>query len=165
MIWKLIQHWFLPMTTNTYSIGIAGLELIKSAEGFRAAPYVCPAGVPTIGYGSTYYPNGKPVKMTDKPISEAEGERILRANIKSFEVAVSTSVTKKITQNQFDALVSLAYNIGITAFKNSTLLKKLNKNPADPTISHEFLRWDKAAGKVMSGLTVRRKKEAALYAK
>jgi lysozyme len=140
-----------------------GLELIKKYEGFRAEPYKCPAGVPTIGYGATYYPDGKRVKMSDKPITEKQATDMLKVIVSGFEKAVDTYCIDSINQNQFDALVSFAYNVGSNALKNSTLLRKLNVNANDPTIRDEFMRWVKANGRTLKGLVRRRKEEADLY--
>lgn len=141
----------------------AGLELIKKYEGFRAEPYKCPAGVPTIGYGATYYPDGKRVKMTDKPITEKQAADLLKQMVVPFEKAVDSYCIDTINQNQFDALVSFAYNVGTNALKNSTLLKKLNVNANDPTIKDEFMKWVKAGGRTLKGLVTRRKEESELY--
>lgn len=140
-----------------------GIELIKHWEGFKNHPYLCPANVPTIGYGSTYYPDGTAVKMTDKPITIKEGVELLKLTVKGYEMGVDKAVTSTINQNQFDALVSFTYNLGVGAFKSSTLLKKINKNPLDETIKYEFSRWNKSNGKPMKGLTRRRNSEAYLY--
>lgn len=145
--------------------GISGLKLIKSFEGLRHKPYLCPASVPTVGYGTTVYPSGNKVKLTDKTITEAEAETYLMSDLDKFERSVCHLTTVPLTQNRFDALVSFAYNVGANALATSTLLKKLNKNPNDPTIAFEFSRWNKAAGKVLAGLTRRRKAEADLYFK
>lgn len=145
--------------------GKAGIDLIKEFEGFRSKPYLDAVGVPTIGYGATHYADGRKVKMTDKPITEAEASILLQDMLKQYEKAVLDNVTSKINQNQFDALVSFTYNLGVANFKKSTLLKKVNANPMDLTISHEFLRWNRAGGKVLAGLTRRRKAEAELYFK
>jgi len=140
-----------------------GLELIKDHEGFRSKPYLCPAGIPTIGYGSTYYPDGKRVKMTDEPIDKVSAEVLLRLTLKQYEDCVHNSVKSNINQNQFDALVSFVYNLGCGNLKKSTLLKKVNANPCDPSILAEFMKWNKAGGKVLKGLTTRRHYEANLY--
>jgi lysozyme len=140
-----------------------GLELIKKYEGFRANPYKCPAGVPTIGYGATYYPDGKRVKITDKAITEKQASDILKQMVIPYEKAVDTYCVDSINQNQFDALVSFAYNIGTNALKNSTLLKKLNVNANDPTIRDEFMKWVRGGGKKLPGLVRRRAEEADIY--
>jgi lysozyme len=95
-----------------------GLDLIKKFEGFSAKPYLCPAGVPTIGYGATYYTNGTKVTMSDEPISEEWAEQLLSHIVHTYEKGVTSLVIPKITQNQFDALVSFAYNVGVTNLEN-----------------------------------------------
>lgn len=147
-----------------YSISNNGLDLIKRFEGFRNAPYKCPANYPTIGYGIIRYPStGKKVSMNDRPITLEEGEVMLRQMVKQFEDAVNNDVTSNINQNQYDALVSFTYNLGTTNFRRSTLLKKVNANPNDKNISYQFSRWNKASGRVLKGLTRRRNSEAYHY--
>lgn len=140
-----------------------GLELIKKYEGFKAKAYLCPANVPTIGYGSTYYQDGTKVKLTDPPITQERATELLEALLVSYERSVDSYCVDTINQNQFDALCSFAYNCGVGNLKSSTLLKKVNKNPNDATIKDEFLKWNKGGGKVLSGLTKRRIEEAQLY--
>ena len=140
-----------------------GIDLIKKYEGFRSKPYRCSAGVPTIGYGATYYPNGQKVKLSDPAIDEKHASILLEAMLVPYEKAVDSFCRDDINQNQFDALVSFAYNVGISALKNSTLLKKVNINPKDKTISNEFAKWNKGGGKVLKGLVLRRNDEAKLY--
>lgn len=143
--------------------GEPGKNLIKLKEGFRSKPYFCPAKVPTIGYGATYYPNGERVSMNDTPITEEWADTILSDMLVTYEKAVDSYTRDDINQNQFDALVSFAYNLGVGNLKSSTLLRKVNTNPSDPSIKDEFLKWNKAGGKVLSGLTQRRLEEAELY--
>jgi len=145
--------------------GKAGIEMIKTFEGFRAAPYKCSAGVPTIGYGATFYPGGKKVTMTDAAITEEQAVELLANMLVSFEKYVDSYCIDTITQNQFDALVSFAYNLGPANLKASTLLKKVNINPNDESIRLEFLKWVKAGGKTLKGLVRRREAEADLYFK
>ncbi len=140
-----------------------GVNLIKKFEGFRAKPYLCSAGVATIGYGSTYYENGVRVKLTDPPIDRIWAEQLLRNVLVHYEREVDAVTTDLITQNQFDALTSFTYNVGITNFRKSTLLKLINSNYRDPKIRTQFLRWDKAGGRVIEGLKKRREIEANLY--
>jgi lysozyme len=140
-----------------------GLELIKKYEGFKAKAYLCPAKVITIGYGSTYYEDGTKVKLTDSPITKERATELLEALLVSYERSVDSYCVDTINQNQFSALCSFAYNCGVGNLKSSTLLKKVNKNPNDPTIKDEFLKWNKGGGKVLSGLTKRRIEEAQLY--
>ncbi len=140
-----------------------GVNLIKKFEGFRAKPYLCSAGVATIGYGSTYYENGVRVKLTDPPIDRIWAEQLLRNVLVHYEREVDAVTTDLITQNQFDALTSFTYNVGITNFRKSTLLQLVNSNYRDPKIRTQFLRWDKAGGRVIEGLKKRREIEANLY--
>ncbi|MBD3627593.1 lysozyme [Cyclobacterium sp.] len=139
-----------------------GLNLIKHSEGLRLDAYLCPAGIPTIGYGSTSYPDGKPVKMGDA-ITKEQAEELLIVTVSSFEKGVGRLVSPHLTPNQFSALVSFAFNLGLGALERSTLLKKVNANPTDPSIRDEFHRWVHAGGKVLPGLVTRRKAEADLY--
>ncbi len=143
--------------------GKAGIEMIKAFEGFRGAPYKCPAGIPTIGYGATFYPNGKKVTMNDAAITEEQATELLAHMLVSFEKYVDSYCVDSITQNEFDALVSFAYNLGPANLKASTLLKKVNANPNDESIRLEFMKWVKAGGKTLKGLVRRREAEANLY--
>lgn len=146
-------------------LGSKGLELIKSFEGFYSKPYLDPIGIPTIGYGATYYPNKKKVTMKDKPLTEKEASDLLKEMMVTYENDVKRLVKRELNQNQFDALVSFTYNLGSANLGKSTLLKKINANPCDKTIKDEFLKWNKAGGKVLNGLTRRRNAEAELYFK
>ncbi len=140
-----------------------GLDLIKSFEGLKLKPYACPAGIPTIGYGNTFYENGKKVTLTDAPINESRADDLLAHILIRFEQYVDSYCIDTINQHQFDALVSFCYNVGPANLKVSTLLKKVNANPNDPTISAEFMKWTKAGGKTLKGLVRRRTAEAELY--
>lgn len=144
------------------STSLLGLNLIKKWEGLRLSSYLCAAGVPTIGYGSTRYPNGKKVMLGEKLASEKEATQLLLATLAPFEAAVNKHLPN-LNQCQFDALVCFAYNVGTGALIKSTLLKKAKVNPNDPSIVDEFLRWNKAGGKTLTGLTNRRREEANLY--
>jgi lysozyme len=140
-----------------------GLELIKRFEGLKLKPYNCPAAIPTIGYGNTYYPSGAKVKLTDPAITKEKAEELLKFLLTSYEKGVDSFCRDDINQNQFDALTSFAYNVGVGNLQKSTLIKKVNKNPSDPTIRAEFMKWNKGGGKVLLGLTRRRQAEADLY--
>ena len=142
-----------------------GIAFIKKYEGFRSKPYKCEAGVATIGYGATYYPNGQKVKLTDPAIDEKHASLLLEAMLNPYEKAVDSYCRDDINQNQFDALVSFAYNLGNSALKSSTLLKKANANPNDKTIRNEFLKWVNAGEKRLTGLVNRRTEESNLYFK
>lgn len=139
-----------------------GLDLIREAEGLRLEAYQCPAGIPTIGYGSTRYPDGKPVKMEDY-ITRTEAEDLLMTTVQSFERGVLRLVKRELNENQFSALVSFAFNLGLGALERSTLLRKINENRWDPSIRNEFHRWVYAGDKVLPGLVTRREAETDLY--
>lgn len=141
-----------------------GYKLIQKFEGCKLNAYQDSVGIYTIGYGNITYENGTKVKKGDK-ISQERADQLFRYFADRFASQVDTAILVPISQNQFNACVSLAYNIGIGAFKNSTLLRKLNRCATDPTIKDEFLRWNKAGGKVIQGLSTRRAEEAKLYFK
>ena len=140
-----------------------GYDLIKKFEGYSDRPYKCPAGISTIGYGNTYYPNGTKVKITDKQITREYANEILAHTADEFAADVMKLVKSKISVNQLNALTAFAYNVGMGNFQKSTLLKLVNVNPNDAMIAKEFLKWNKAAGKELKGLTNRRIAESALY--
>lgn len=148
-----------------------GYLLIAQFEGLRLKPYLCSAGVPTIGYGSTFYPSGRKVTMSDKPITQETAFWMLKQVANMFAKDVDSLVTSNINQNQFNALVSFAFNLGSDidadnipeGLGDSRLLRRVNANPNDPEIAREFVKWNKAGGRVLDGLTKRRLKEAELY--
>jgi len=144
------------------STSLLGLNLIKKWEGLRLSAYLCAAGVPTIGYGSTRYPNGKKVMLGEKLTGEKEATQLLLATLAPFEDAVNKHLPN-LNQCQFDALVAFSYNVGTGALVKSTLMRKAKANSADPSIVDEFLKWNKAGGKALTGLTNRRREEANLY--
>jgi len=137
--------------------------MIADFEGFSAKPYLCPAKLATIGYGNTFYPNGKKVSMIDKEITKAEAFEMFKEIADKFAKRVSNCVIAPLNQNQFNSLVSFAYNVGVANFMNSTLLKKVNTVHNDLSIRVEFLRWDKVGTKKLAGLTKRRIYEADNY--
>lgn len=158
-------------------------------EGLKLKPYLCSAGVPTIGYGSTMYPNGRKVTMKDPPISLQRAEEIfdwhlnlvendvkhlLGADILSLgiiDIRKPEIKNEKVAQQRFDSLVSLAYNIGSDidmddipeGLGDSRLLKKVIANPCDVTIRTEFMKWVNAKGNRIPGLVNRREYEANWY--
>lgn len=136
-----------------------GLDLIKHFEGLSLKAYKCPAGVWTIGYGTT----GVPEARLGVVISAARAEELLAIDVDKFSRQVWVLVSDVvINQHQMDALIAFAYNVGIGAFKTSTLLKKLLQK--DYTgVSKEFLRWTKAKGKELPGLVKRRRAESLLF--
>jgi lysozyme len=139
-----------------------GKDLIKFYEGCKLVAYKCSAAKDTIGYGNTFYENGTPVKPGDK-ITQERANELFEIIAKEFADKVAPLVKSAVTPNQFAALTSFAYNAGIGNLKSSTLLKKVNANPNDPTIDLEFKKWDKGGGKVLAGLTKRRASESKLY--
>lgn len=134
-----------------------GLELIKRFEGFSAKPYLCPGNVYTIGYGTT-----KGINAQTPSISREEAETLLREDILEYESAVNRLVKVELNQNQFDALVSWTYNLGEGNLRRSTLLRKLNAGDYG-IIPSEMLKWNRAGGKILRGLTRRRTAEAELW--
>lgn len=139
------------------------ISLIEVSEGFSAKPYKCPAGVWTIGLGSTRYEDGTPVKPTDPAITIERARQIVAATLASeYEPAVNRYVTVPLTQCQYDALVDFAYNAGAQSLRTSTLLKKLNQGDYEGA-SREFGKWVNGGGKVLPGLVRRRKAEQDLF--
>ena len=143
-------------------ISSRGLELIKDFEGFSSTSYLDVVNIPTIGWGNTFYEDGRKVKLGEQ-ISKTDALKLLEvvAN-RDFADKIFPAIKVKVTQSQFDAMVSLAYNIGVGAFLKSTLLKKVNANDFTGA-SEEFLRWNKAGGKEVLGLTKRREREKQLF--
>lgn len=136
---------------------LAGLRLIKKFEGLRLKAYICPAGVLTIGYGST----GAHVKP-EMVITAAEAEALLIKDLARFENAINRLVKVPLNQNQFDALASFIFNIGIGAFEKSTLLRILNTGNYNAA-ADQFGRWTRGGGVVLEGLVKRRKEEKNLF--
>ena len=145
------------MSGNEMKVGEIGLALIKKFEGLKLSDYLCPAGKRTIGYGHT----GADVKQGMR-ISVDQAEEMLRWDVLRFEKSVNELVTVAMTQGMFDALVSFAFNLGAGSLKQSTLLKKLNGGDVD-SAGDEILRWNRAGGKVLIGLTERRKAENRVF--
>ena len=138
------------------------LELIKDFEGFSSNSYLDVVNIPTIGWGNTFYEDGTKVKLGDQ-ISKTDALKLLEvvAN-RDFADKIFPAIKVKVTQSQFDAMVSLAYNIGTGAFLKSTLLKKVNAGDFAGA-GEQFLRWNKAMGKEVLGLTRRREREKQLF--
>lgn len=134
-----------------------GVDLIKHYEGCKLKAYKDIVGILTLGYGHT----GSDVHE-GQVISQDEAESLLRLDLEKFEKGVNYLVTSDITQNQFDALVSFTFNLGIGSLSYSTLLKKVNASDFD-SAKKEFLKWDMAGGKHVNGLLIRRTAEAFLF--
>ena len=141
-----------------------GIEFLILMEGFELKAYKCSAGIWTISSGVTRYENGLPVKRGDV-ITRERALELFKNTIKVYEMCVNTNVKSNINQNMYNALVSFTYNLGVGAFKNSTLLKKVNKDPNDESILKEFAKWINVNGKPSNGLIKRRQNEARLYFK
>ena len=135
-----------------------GYKALHDREGLRLKPYLDTKGVPTIAMGNTFYENGKKVTMMDKPITKIEAEKLGKIIADRFASEVNSLIKTNVNQNQFNALVSIAYNIGINGFKTSSFLKLVNKNPNDPKIKEAIMLWTK--NKELIG---RRKSEVSQY--
>lgn len=133
-----------------------GIDLIKSFEGLELKAYLCPAKVWTIGYGHT-----KGVRQGQSITSE-QADDFLKSDIADSEKEVNKQ-SLKLNQNQFDALVSFTYNVGVGSFRSSTLLKKAKRNPNDESIRNEFAKWKYANSEILPGLIRRRTAESDLY--
>lgn len=142
-----------------YQLSTNGLSFLGKEEGLRLSPYLDSKGIPTIAIGCTYYEDGTRVKMSDPSITQARALLLTINVLKSFQDAINFCCHEGITQNEFDALVSMCYNIGIAAFKKSMLLTYINSNSADSqTIIKGFTGW------TMKGILLpRRLRESALY--
>jgi len=157
--WWIYKPHFKIEEDTLFSFGTEGLQLLKHFEGLRLTAYLDAVNVLTIGYGST----GGHVQK-GMQISEKEAEDLLKRDLVRFEKAVQDLVKVPLTEPQYDALVSLAFNIGTGAFASSTLLKKLNAKDYAGA-ANEILRWDKAGGRTLEGLTRRRVAERDLFLK
>ena len=151
----------LGIATDEMHVSPSGVDLICNFEGLRLKAYDDGVGVWTIGFGTTKYPNGIRVKKGDTCTLD-QAKAYMQNDLKSFEQTVNNTVKVPLNQNQFDALVSLAYNIGTNAFSKSTLVKKLNANDIRGA-ADQFDVWVNAGGKHMQGLVNRRAKEKALF--
>ncbi|HBN5447533.1 TPA: lysozyme [Klebsiella oxytoca] len=138
-----------------------GIAMIKQFEGCKLTAYQDSVGIWTIGYGWTQPVDGKPIRA-GMTIKQETAERLLKTGLVSYESDVSRLVKVGVTQGQFDALVSFTYNLGARSLSTSTLLRKLNAGDYAGA-ADEFLRWNKAGGKVLNGLTRRREAERALF--
>lgn len=145
-------------TIATIFISVVGIGGIATHEGFRDKAYIpVPGDVPTIGYGNTTYLDGSKVKLGDK-ITRKEAAQLLTNKLSIFEKQLKSCVKVPLTQHEYDAYVSLTYNIGGQSFCNSTLVKKLNNHDYEGACN-EILRWDKFKGSPLPGLTKRRQEE------
>lgn len=150
------------MTNTTDQAIDNALMLVSAFEGFRAGVYRCPAGKWTIGYGSTVLPDGSPVTGNTPPVTEEQAREIARTTLRGLAGEIEKLVTVPLTPKQEGALISLAYNIGTGAFRNSTLLKKLNAGDYEGA-AEQFPVWNQCQGKILPGLERRRAAEQKLF--
>lgn len=139
-----------------------GVDTITRFEGFSSEPYMCPANVPTIGYGSTFYEDGTKVSLEDKPITEASAREALRIELIRVEGYVQRLVLVDLTENEFSALVSFVYNVGSGNFQRSTMRMKLNRGDKAGA-AEEFWKWRRGGGRILPGLVRRREVEKSLF--
>ncbi|WP_300389606.1 lysozyme [Fusobacterium sp.] len=135
-----------------------GIEFIIREEGEKLQAYRCPAGVWTIGVGHT----GKDI-VPNMKITKEKSRELLKTDLRHFENAVNKTIKVELEQYQFDALVSFAFNVGVNAFSNSTLAKKINAKAPTSEIESEFRKWRRGGGRVLPVLVARREREINLY--
>ena len=135
-----------------------GIEFLKASEGFRSDPYFDGGGYMTVGYGHLI----KSGEDYGEGLTKEEAERLLEADLQEAETVVEVYVDVPLKQHQYDALVSFAFNVGSSNFKKSTLLRLLNEGKYEE-VPKQLLRWNKSGGKVLKGLTKRRKREAEIF--
>lgn len=140
----------------------SAIELIAHFEGFRSRPYYCPAGIATIGYGSTRYKDGTPVTINDYAISKSKAMDMLLHDVNRFGSSVLKLISVPLTDNQYGALVSFVYNLGSARLQASTLRKKLNRRDYEGA-AREFGKWVFAGKKKLAGLVTRREAERRLF--
>ena len=141
----------------------AAAELCRIFEGFRSKPYLCPAGVPTIGYGSTYYADGRKVDLSDTPIDEPTARQLLMHELQHTYAAGVMRLCQNLINHEkrFNAIVDFAYNLGVGRLQTSTLRRKVNAEDWDG-VKEQLMLWTKAGGRVLPGLERRRKAECIL---
>jgi len=140
-----------------------GAQFICAFEGFKSKPYQDSGGVWTIGYGTTFYPNGTAVKGSDPAITTQQGIQYLQSHANSQVSPGLNSLLPGISQNQFDALSCFIYNVGMGNFKTSSLLRDIKAGAGTDVITADFAKWNKGGGQVLAGLVKRRAAEADLY--
>jgi lysozyme len=138
-------------------------ELCRKFEGFRANPYLCPAGVPTIGFGSTYYADGRKVTLQDAPITKEEADVLLMHELQTTYAAGVIRLCPGLVSHEgrFNAVVDFCYNLGVGRLQTSTLRRKINAQDWEGAVE-QLLLWNKAGGRILLGLERRRQAEAVL---
>jgi lysozyme len=150
------------MSALDEAIGIAA-ELCRHFEGFRSKPYICPAGYPTIGYGTVWKPDGTRVTMDDAPISKAQAEEWLLSELRTNYAAGVLRASPRLISNPrtLAAIIDFAYNLGVARYRASTLRRKVDQQDWE-AVKVQLMRWTRGGGKVLPGLVRRRKAEVAL---
>jgi len=143
-------------------ISLTGLDVLRRWEGCRLRAYLDSASIYTIGWGATRLADGRRVQKGDE-ITQDEADRLLAQQVARFAEDVDSLTVDTIAQHQLDALAIFAFNVGIVAYRGSTLRQRVNANPHDPSIRDQFMRWHKAKGLPVYGLWCRRHDEADLY--
>lgn len=156
------QHPVTPPLLEELRVNERGRQLIILSEGYSRIPYICAAGVATIGYGCTISFDGELVTLDHEPIDRQLANKLFIRDLELFSKSVRALISTPINNNQFSALVSLAYNIGVGNFRASTLRRKLNRGDFLGA-SQEFKWWRRANGKILKGLVIRREKERLLF--
>lgn len=138
------------------------LALIRRFEGLYRGPYLCPAGVPTIGYGATYYEDGTRVTMRDEPIDQARAEALLAWHVEHVYLPAVMQLCPLInTPGRLAAMIDFAFNLGAGKLRASTLRRRVNAGLWE-LVPDELRKWNKAGGRVLRGLVARREAEASL---
>ena len=138
-------------------------ELCRRYEGYRAKPYLCPAGVPTIGYGSTYYADKRKVTLEDQPMEEGAARALLMVELEHTYLpgVLRNCPVLATNERRCNAIVDYAYNLGVGRLQTSTLKRKINAQDWDG-VQEQLMLWTKGGGKVLPGLVSRRKAECLL---
>lgn len=138
-------------------------SICRRFEGLYLKPYLCPAGVPTIGYGATFYQDGKKVSLRDKPITKEQAEDLLMYHLKQYFLKEVLLLCYTLdTESKTASILDFAFNVGLGNLRISTLRKRiLSKNWED--VPNQLMRWNKAQGRVLKGLTLRREAEKVLF--
>lgn len=151
-----------PAASTPDAAQVIAAALCRRFEGFYAAPYLCPAGVPTIGYGATHYLDGRPVKLTDPPISRDTADRLLRRMIERTYLPAVARLCPSVTDaNRLAALIDFTFNLGAGQLQASTLRRRVNAGQWDD-VPTELRKWVRGGGGVLKGLVLRREAEIAL---
>lgn len=154
-----------PPTLKEMNVSSNGLDIIKEFECFKSEKYICPAGKPTIGYGHVIRVKTEKLNnvfLWNGSLTKEQATNLLKKDVKIAENAIKSNVKVNLTQNQYDALTSFVFNIGVNGFKSSTLLKKLNTGDYKGA-AEQLPKWNKGGGKVLNGLIKRRASEKKLF--